>query len=541
MRNLATVLCLASIALGASAPASAQNLSASVNSDRGGSGPFDLAGPITYSYANASQRLIAWRTVQPVLCADFGNSQNVLRLQPRDPNGDLPVEGNLLGISAAAYDVTQRRLNLEAGATEPTLKCRVPALVTSAGADLVFSNGFELGGIDLAVSVVAPSVALTPGTLNYTVIVRNLGSAAASSVKVRDFFTKRPTTSTNDPGLTEGTWTCVASGSANCGPSTAGSGRINASGASIPAGAGSFLTFNIARGVLANTTLNSQVSLAAAAFHGPAGNDDDASSGNDSQLRRVVITNNRPPEINFLSSSYVVGVEGQTRPLDVIAFTVTDPDGDPVGVFSTALIGNTAVFASGAVSGSQPNYILALSAAGVNANGSSNVTVRAFDSRGAEAERTITASISAVNNPPTVLISGANCSGPMGIVVTPGTPFVIQLPTSASSRNVTCTGFLTVTPGPGNETGQIVTVSAPALAGDSIFSLKPAPSYLATGGGLYTFEFQLNPAPNAASACVTATAIDSGDNTPPSVNNTTFRVRVNVGAGNGSVGCGVTR
>lgn len=537
MRTLVTTSTIALLAFIAMGSASAQILSASVNANRGGSGPFDLVGQISYSYSNASQRLISLRTQQPVLCADFGTSANVLRFQPRDPNGDLPIEGNLLGISAAAYNVTQRRLNIESGTSEPVLRCRVPLIAGATGADLVFANGFETTGIDLAVTINTPSVALTPSTLNYTIVVRNLGGANATSVKVREFFTRRPSTSNTDPGLMDGTWSCLASGSASCGPTSGGSGRLSTSGASIPAGGGNFLTFSLARGVLANTTLNTQVALAAAAFHAPAGASDDVLSANDAEQRRVVITNNRPPEINFTSNGYTVGFEDQIEPLATVPFTVTDPDGDPVGTFSAAEIGNTQVFASGNVSGSQPNFSLTLQPAARDANGTSNVTVRAFDNRGAEVSRTISATITPVNDPPTVVLSGANCTGANGIVTTAGNPFQIALPTSASARNVTCTGFLTTTPGPSNEAGQSVTVATPTLAGDAIFSLKPAPAFSATGGGVYNFEFLLNPATSASSACISSSATDNGDATPPNANNKQFRVRLNIGAGNTGVIC----
>jgi hypothetical protein len=531
----ASAALVAAATLALPSAAQAQPFTASVATGRNGSGPFDLFGNVTYSYAG-SPRQVSWRTQAPVLCADFGTPINTMRLQTRDPNGDVSVDGNLSGISGISYDYVGRRLSLEASSTTNVLRCRLGALASGAGTDLIFGNGFEVSPIDLAVTISAQTAAITPSTLNYTITVRNLGTANADSVKVRDFFTKRASTSSTDPGLSDGTWTCAASGSASCGTPASGTGRINTAGASIPAGGGNLLTYTIARGVLANTTLNTNVTLAAAAFHAPTASSDDTITTNDAQQRRVLITNNRPPVISFAQSSYTVGVEDQTAPLSPVTFTVTDPDGDPVATFAAATIGNTQVFESGAVSGSQPQFTLQLTSAGANANGTSNVTVRATDGQ-ATSDATISATVTAVNDPPTAVLSGVNCRGANNIVTTAGNPFLIALPTSASARSVTCDAFLTTTPGPANEAGQVVTVATPTLTGDGIFSLKPAPSYTAIGGGVYTFNFLLNPAPADASACVSSSATDDGSNTPPNENSKLFRVRINIGTGNGGVSC----
>jgi|GEM_PF-2051106 len=534
--KLAVTPCVALLALTFNEHVIAQDLTANVGSGRGGSGNFDLNGQITYSYASLP-RTIALRTVEPVLCADFGAATNSLRLSLRDPNGDFPIGGSFVGLTAVSYDPAARRLNLNSDSTTTVLKCRVPAFVDGSGADFLFANNFELSGIDLAVTITAPSIALVSSALNYTVVVRNLGTATADVVKVRDFYTKRPIGNPTAPGVSEGTWTCSASGSASCGTALQATGRISTMDAVIPAGSGNFLTYAVTRDVLASTQLGSNVVLAAAAFHGPGVvANDDLVGANDSQKRRVSITNNRPPEINFAGDAFDMGLEGSAT-LRPISFTVTDPDGDQVSTFPNAIIGNTLVFASGTTSGSAPNFVLQLVRANDDANGTSSVTVRAFDNRGGESTRTINATIAPVNDPPTVLLSGANCSGANGISTTPGNPLLLGLPTSTQARFVTCSGFISTTPGPSNESGQSVAVGAPTFAGDSIFSTKTLPSFSPTGSGVYTFSFLLNPVASASSTCVSGVATDSGDSVFPNVNSRTFRVRINIGGGNPDVGC----
>jgi uncharacterized repeat protein (TIGR01451 family) len=109
------------------------------------------------------------------------------------------------------------------------------------------ATGFNVGVVadDMAhgLQVLQPEITVTKsspgsgfvvsGPVQFDIVVRNTGSAAASNVVVND---------TMPAGLSNVTWTCSADGGATC-PAPNGSGDISQNIAALPAGAG--LTYQV--------------------------------------------------------------------------------------------------------------------------------------------------------------------------------------------------------------------------------------------------------------------------------------------------------
>ena len=87
--------------------------------------------------------------------------------------------------------------------------------------------GPVVGGADLAVIKTGPSTVVAGGSVTYAVQVTNAGPAAANGAIFTD--------DAESAGLTSVSWSCVASGGAIC-PGTSGTGAINATIATFPAG-----------------------------------------------------------------------------------------------------------------------------------------------------------------------------------------------------------------------------------------------------------------------------------------------------------------
>jgi uncharacterized repeat protein (TIGR01451 family) len=102
---------------------------------------------------------------------------------------------------------------------------------------------------DLSITKDDGSLTYTPGgTVTYTIVVSNAGPTNAVDVSVADTFDVTRLTNIN--------WSCVATGTADCGATTNGTTDIAVSDVDIAAGAGNFLTYAVTADVLASATGN---------------------------------------------------------------------------------------------------------------------------------------------------------------------------------------------------------------------------------------------------------------------------------------------
>ena len=112
--------------------------------------------------------------------------------------------------------------------------------------------------VDLVVTKTDGSPTYTAGgPISYTITVRNAGLSNASGVAISD---------TLPVSITGASWSCVASGTAQCGTPVQGSGHVAITGAALPAGVGNTLTITVSGVVASGTTgpLTNTVSAATA-------------------------------------------------------------------------------------------------------------------------------------------------------------------------------------------------------------------------------------------------------------------------------------
>ena len=126
------------------------------------------------------------------------------------------------------------------------------------------------------------------GTITYTIVVSNVGTAAASSVVVSDPL---PT------GISSATWSCTATGGAVCAAS--GSGGINDTIATLPAGAKATYTL---QALVSGSPLGSITNTASVT---PAGSAVCAPSGNAPPCTSSASVPPPPPQVSFTKTANV--------------------------------------------------------------------------------------------------------------------------------------------------------------------------------------------------------------------------------------------
>jgi hypothetical protein len=320
-------------------------------------------------YLNHSlDKYLSLRLSEPLLCAEFPTgANNNVRVQFIDANGDVVPNNNSFGTANTFGSLTdvagstggirympvaggENRLQLN---TTSALNCMLfSTFITGAvtqgpnpkvlggyqlrlasdvmkaapqGGDSVFEDSFEDAfsiPVEVVTNLSAPPTVRAGQPYVYTVTVSNQGINALSGVQVRDFFYKRSAQpGGNNPVLEAGSWNCVASGGADCGSDTNGSGAIFARNVSLPSGSQVVYTAN--RIVNNNPTpaTGSSFSVAAAAFINPAFGEVPVSNNGAVANATIVIT--QPPVITGLSSSVNLPEDGSSGPL---SFTLSDPD-----------------------------------------------------------------------------------------------------------------------------------------------------------------------------------------------------------------------
>jgi uncharacterized repeat protein (TIGR01451 family) len=136
----------------------------------------------------------------------------------------LTVQATVSGSGALTNTATVSALNQ----ADPDITNNSATAIVSAAA-----------AADLAVTLTGPAGAAVGAPVTYTLAARNNGPTSASGASL---------ISTVPAGITVSTWTCVASGSADCDTTTAGTGAsgtgnaLSLANVSIPAGAGNFVT-----------------------------------------------------------------------------------------------------------------------------------------------------------------------------------------------------------------------------------------------------------------------------------------------------------
>lgn len=153
------------------------------------------------------------------------------------------------------------------------------------------------------VSKTTPATSLVAGgTITYTIVVSNVGTAAASSVVVSDPL---PT------GISSATWSCTATGGAVCAAS--GSGAINDTIASLPAGAKATYTLQALVSGSHPPTITNTASVT------PAGTAVCAPSGSAPPCTSSASVPPPPPQVSFTKTANVASAP----PGGTVRYTLT--------------------------------------------------------------------------------------------------------------------------------------------------------------------------------------------------------------------------
>ncbi len=164
---------------------------------------------------------------------------------------------SLLNAGTATYTVTAAVAPGATGTIANTVTVNVPPTVVdpTPGNNTATDTDTLTPVASLGISKTDGSATYTPGgTATYTVVVMNAGPSNATGVTVSDPLPAGVTLSANV--------TCVAAGAASCGAVTGTTGQTSfgTTGATIAAGAGNSLTFNVpvlfASGMLTNPLVN---------------------------------------------------------------------------------------------------------------------------------------------------------------------------------------------------------------------------------------------------------------------------------------------
>jgi uncharacterized repeat protein (TIGR01451 family)/fimbrial isopeptide formation D2 family protein len=240
--------------------------------------------------------------------------------------------------------------------------------------------------------------ALTPGgTVTYTVTATNSGSVAAPNTIVTDAI---------PAGITAYAWVCASSGGAVC-PNASGSGAINETVATFPAG--SSVTYTITATVSATppaTVTNTATTTP------PSGGL--CLPGNTPPPCGVTVTNPPVPQVSIAKTS---SVPGALTPGGTVTYTVTATNSGSVAAPNTVVAdaipaGITAYTWTCATTGGAvcPN---------ASGSGAINETIATFPA-GSTVTYTITATVSA--NPPAVVANTATTTPPGGLCLPGNTP-----------------------------------------------------------------------------------------------------------------------
>lgn len=510
-----------------------------------GAGANDLS--IAYFAGNtvgqANRRLLQLRLADPVLCAEFGNSQadSTVRFRLVDANnliqgsdqrgfrGLQPLNSDNGGIrlraagpNPDAIDVGKNLLRLS---TESFLPCYVfpgGALAnvqpqgnlgdetrSQRGGDLIFANGFELPlapGIELVTTISVPTSARAGDPVSYVIRVENVGQVGATGVQVRDFF-KKPEAGSSNPGLTDGNWTCATAGTAECSEGV-GTGYIYQSNASIPSG--SALVFATTK-VLSNATapnVGSRFRVQAAAFTRPTDNEPNRANNAAASAQIEVVTNVAPT---------ISGLTTRTFNEDTVSpaygFTVNDPDNTgPLNVSASS--SNPTIISSAGISlgGSGNNRTIQFTPE-ANASGSAIITITVSDGI-SSASQGFSVIVDPVNDKPSFAFNSA-CPSSSGMVFTApvgGTPATMTFP-SGQQAVYTCNNALVVNFGPGDNGQSVQDIVDLAVVSNGVLFANTA-----------------TVTPNASGA-----SLSFGINGSSGVATVSFRIRDSGGTSNGGV------
>lgn len=394
-------------------------------------GRLDLVTSVPIDYLNRTAgnggKVINLRIAQPLLCADFAAvdlSRVALRIQ--DPNGDLssPLYGGITSYDYLTNGGASSLFKVTAGSS---LACCVmlPAANASCfqgaiggnGSDSLFANGYEsalaaaqanavkglAGPANLAVAVTGPSTVAPGAPLNYTITVSNIGGAAVTGARVRDWY---PKASGGFPAqLGSGNWTCTPSAGASCG-TTSGVGNIALDAVSLNAGAN--ISIAVGRVVGGSPANGVTFSVSAAAFAPPAAAE--TVLGNNQAVLTPTVQNSAPPLIT--AAQLPGGALLEDQPIVGIQVTASDSDSVLTPASFSCSSGGSLINTGGcSFSGSEPNFLLTVSPQ-AHANGSGNFTINVTDGFSPDTE-VVPVTLLAVNDPPEYTL-GANISHPAG-------------------------------------------------------------------------------------------------------------------------------
>lgn len=530
-----------------------------------------LTGPVAY---NVLSREVGFGIVEPALCESFYpiDSAPLLQIALTDPDGSTQT---LTGISGLEYALpsTARFTPTSAGATYGSwVQCHaipystlvdnapdVPAPgvnIDPGNPDLIFADGMETpeSKADLRIEILDDGEryltrniqAYIDQPFQYVVRIRNVGSATATGVRLREFTPDASVLNPPvpmQPRVTIGAWSCENELEQSCG---IGSGELDV--ANITLAAGGYRDYTVTREVV-TADVDDKVAISTALFYAP---NDEVSKGdvsNEDNVASAIVTllENTGPVITCIDPQIGSGPNALPNPLNMqeddgvreFECTMTDAEQDAITSF-TANSSNVSLIPNDGLLGPRAGDTWELFVAPQpEAAGSSTVTLTATDARGAQRVMQFTVEVAAVNDAPTFsLFSTTVVQSATGDVPTDitGNPLegALQFPTMEAncfdSGNTACTVSISsfaedVISGPSNESAQLVQ-PVTLLAGDCV---------LANGTGslsnLFAVLPQLTPASAQASGSDFALAWTYRKNAPATLAFTcTVRVQDSGGA-----------
>lgn len=216
----------------------------------------------------------------------------------------LPQPGGYTGMGYASAQAASTLLNHNWQTGLNTLVVQIQSGANYEGfmAQMV-ANAVCDSTPQINVSKTTPSTTIVAGaTIDYTIVVSNVGTAAATNVAVSDPL---------PAGFSSATWSCVATGGAVCSPS--GSGGITDTITSLPAGSKATYTLH---GVVSNSPPSSIVNTASVT---PPGGAVCAPSGSAPPCTSSASVPPPPPQVSFTKTANVANAS----PGGTVRYTLT--------------------------------------------------------------------------------------------------------------------------------------------------------------------------------------------------------------------------
>ena len=363
----------------------------------------NLSGPLNYRAPASGSRRVQTDTNEPALCESYLADTGHYTLELRNANNDIQgAQGLLPGVASLRYQLGPNAQSKGAFVPQliqatygPWLRCFdatvANATLPAAASDKVFNASFEKASnlqveyLDTSgARITSDQMVTTIGSDSvYKVRVTNLGEAAATNVRIREFLPK--STGPLTPNMTGES--CINDATAQ--PCNAVDGSLAQNVASIAPGAS--VTYTLTRKVAGSSPIAPEVGAltSVAAFVNPDEVAELNPADNSRRLRIGLVANGIPTaDPKSINTQEDTGV--------AVTLSGTDPDqGDTLVAWPIATQP-----LHGTLSGTAPNLTYTPAA---DYNGPDSFTYRATDNRGGTSvPATVSITVGAVNDAPRV-------------------------------------------------------------------------------------------------------------------------------------------